>query len=80
MYGGLCGGASQPCIHDLCAGAALETTDTGSKGTLLDDLVIAEDARADEGMAGDTMEPLSSMVDFNAPGWKVRGTRMFVDS
>ena len=23
-------------------------------------------------MAGDTMEPLSAMVDFNSPGWKVR--------
>ena len=26
------------------------------------------------------MEPLSSMVDFNAPGWKARGSRMCAES
>lgn len=41
-------------------------------GSLLDDLVIAEDARADEGMAGETIESLSALADMNAPGWKVR--------
>ena len=41
-------------------------------GSLLDDLVIAEDARADEGMAGETIESLSALADMNAPGWRVR--------
>jgi hypothetical protein len=73
MYGGLCGGAFAVAFmldrmyeHDIrCCGRLFA-------GTLLDDLVVAEDARADEGMAGDTMEPLPSMVDFNAASWKVR--------
>jgi hypothetical protein len=39
---------------------------------LLDDLLVAEDARAEEGMVGDIVEPLSSMADLSTPAWKVR--------
>lgn len=41
-------------------------------GSLLDDLVVAEDARADDGMAGDAIEPLTSLADLSTPGWQVR--------
>ena len=40
-------------------------------GSLLDDLVVAEDARADDGMAGDAIEPLTSLADLSTPGWQV---------
>jgi len=40
-------------------------------GSLLDDLVVAEDARADDGMAGDTVEQLSAIADLSSPGWQV---------
>ena len=43
-----------------------------SSGSLLDDLLVAEDARAEEGMVGDIVEPLSSMADLSTPAWKVR--------
>ena len=43
-------------------------------GSLLDDLLVAEDARAEEGMVGDIVEPLSSMADLSTPAWKVRRT------
>jgi hypothetical protein len=39
---------------------------------LLDDLLVAEDARAEEGMVGDVVEPLSSMADLSTPSWKAR--------
>lgn len=31
---------------------------------------MAEDARADEGLCGDAVEPLGSFADLNAPAWK----------
>jgi len=39
---------------------------------LLDDLLVAEDARAEEGMVGDVVEALSSMADLSTPSWKAR--------
>ena len=44
----------------------------GAPGSLLDDLLVAEDARADEEMVGDVVEPLASMADFNTSAWKAR--------
>ena len=73
MYGGLCGGASKPFVP-FCTALTLLPT-----GSLLDDLVVAEDARASEDMAGDVVEPLASMADLSAPPWKVwKSTRSFL--
>jgi len=63
LYGGLCGGA----LYNSCG----PTMTLPSPGSLLDDLVVAEDARADDGMAGDTVEQLSAIADLSSPGWQV---------
>ena len=81
LYGGLSGGAcrrTQRCLPrasvplwprvvlgqgDACAPLLLA-------GALLDDLLVAEDARADEGLVGDAVESLSAIADLQSPAWK----------